>query len=813
MIFFVVAVLVLGMILQAYQTINPTRAKAPEQSMPMVQVVNDTPTPTSTATSTATPTLVPVELSFQYGVQPSSSYSGMVDTFISQADSFGNYGQTPQLQVNGQSSPAATDANYVLLKWDISQIPTGSEVLAATLVFNILTPTVDTYPIYQVLKPWVFNQANWINYAGGSAWEAPGAVGATDRGTQVLGSFAPMQTGTYTINLNRATVQSWVNNPIMNNGIIIADSSGSAPVIFDSAESTTPANRPILRITFNYPPGTTPTATLTQTPTATSTSTATAQPTPAAPTNLSAVAASTTQINLTWVDNSNDEDGFQIERSLDNSTWSLIATTAANITSFSNSGLTINTLYYYRVRAFNAGGNSGFSNVASASTAATLTPTPTVSGTPATPTATGTIFPSMITVKSVSPSQASVGQLFNFTIRVTNDGLATALSATLTDTFPSVVTITGASTTQGTYTINTSTNTIVFSIGNISPGQTVQTGILAQVNSTATANTNYTNSATLSYRIETINQTATSNSIAYRVLGSGTLPPTGLAEINQDGSTSVIFVTALIFAFLLAILGIGAIIVSRLENIKQSPWAGWLNKTGIILLISSLVFGLVTYGLRLPTQNTTQNAALVDTNTPVLVEHNPNSDIAYQMKLPTPTPEVLPDFPVPEPTLGPEHDDTTDKSSIQQIRIPALGLDTVVKYVPFDGFTWQIAGLKQEVAWMGDTSWPGLGKNTGLAGHVTLVDGSNGPFRYLADLRPGDSVVVSTEENIYTYTVREQVVVADDDFTVLEATNKPQLTLITCTNWNSEMRIYMNRLVVYADLQEVEPKNQVNIGN
>jgi len=37
-------------------------------------------------------------------------------------------------------------------------------------------------------------------------------------------------------------------------------------------------------------------------------------------------------------------------------------------------------------------------------------------------------------------------------------------------------------------------------------------------------------------------------------------------------------------------------------------------------------------------------------------------------------------------------------------------MDTVVKYVPYDGLTWLIAGLQQEIAWMGDTSWPGLGK-------------------------------------------------------------------------------------------------------
>ena len=244
-------------------------------------------------------------------------------------------------------------------------------------------------------------------------------------------------------------------------------------------------------------------------------------------------------------------------------------------------------------------------------------------------------------------------------------------------------------------------------------------------------------------------------------------------------------------------------------------WSGWLERTGIILLVAALIFGLAGWGLSLPTRGLEPITAVQNTSTPNLSGHNTNPvDTSYQFMLLTSTPESLPDFPIPEPTLGPEHDkDTTDKSPIEEIQIPALGLDTVVKYVPFDGFTWKIAGLKQEVAWMGDTSWPGLGKNTGLAGHVTLVDGSNGPFRYLADLKPGDTIVISTDENMYTYTVREQVVVEDDDFNILDPTEKPQLTLITCTNWNTDMKLYMNRLAVFADLQTVEPIKTAKLSN
>src|SRR6185369_13361748 len=84
-------------------------------------------------------------------------------------------------------------------------------------------------------------------------------------------------------------------------------------------------------------------------------------------------AVSPTQIDLKWTDNSFDEQGFRIERSLDGSNFAEIATVNANVTMFSDTGLTPNTTYFYRVLAFNNFGNSDPSNVA-----ADTTPSPPV---------------------------------------------------------------------------------------------------------------------------------------------------------------------------------------------------------------------------------------------------------------------------------------------------------------------------------------------------------------------------------------------------------------------------------------------------
>lgn len=92
-------------------------------------------------------------------------------------------------------------------------------------------------------------------------------------------------------------------------------------------------------------------------------------PPPAPPSNLAATAVSQSQINLTWTDNSWVELNYIVSRSTVNGgPYSDIATIAANSTSYSNTGLSANSTYYYVVRAVNDTGASPNSNQASALT-------------------------------------------------------------------------------------------------------------------------------------------------------------------------------------------------------------------------------------------------------------------------------------------------------------------------------------------------------------------------------------------------------------------------------------------------------------
>jgi PKD repeat protein/phosphatidylserine/phosphatidylglycerophosphate/cardiolipin synthase-like enzyme len=97
---------------------------------------------------------------------------------------------------------------------------------------------------------------------------------------------------------------------------------------------------------------------------------------PPAPTGLVATASSTSNIGLTW-SNVTGESGYRIERSLNSSSgFQDIGSTQADVTSFQDSGLNAGTTYFYRVLAFNAGGPSGYSNVANATTQTGSTPPP-----------------------------------------------------------------------------------------------------------------------------------------------------------------------------------------------------------------------------------------------------------------------------------------------------------------------------------------------------------------------------------------------------------------------------------------------------
>jgi len=93
---------------------------------------------------------------------------------------------------------------------------------------------------------------------------------------------------------------------------------------------------------------------------------------PRAPSNLSATAAAPDQIDLSWTDNSNSEDGFTIYRAQSSGStvgdYTQVDSVGANTTSYSDKGLSGDTTYYYRVSATDGSTESDLSNEASDAT-------------------------------------------------------------------------------------------------------------------------------------------------------------------------------------------------------------------------------------------------------------------------------------------------------------------------------------------------------------------------------------------------------------------------------------------------------------
>ena len=88
---------------------------------------------------------------------------------------------------------------------------------------------------------------------------------------------------------------------------------------------------------------------------------------PAAPSALKTTTVSSARINLSWTDNSDNEQSFQIQRKTTGD-FATITSVNANTTTYINSGLTASTTYTYRVRAVNTAGNSAFTDGVSATT-------------------------------------------------------------------------------------------------------------------------------------------------------------------------------------------------------------------------------------------------------------------------------------------------------------------------------------------------------------------------------------------------------------------------------------------------------------
>lgn len=141
--------------------------------------------------------------------------------------------------------------------------------------------------------------------------------------------------------------------------------------LIGNSSSETSANAATAPSKTDSTTSTTTTTTTTTTPTPTPTPSATTASL-AAPTALGVTVTSHTQTHLIWTDNSDNETGFEVWRKTGSGAFSLLTTTIANATNYTDSTATANTSYAYKVRAVNDTSHSNDTSEISVSTPASL---------------------------------------------------------------------------------------------------------------------------------------------------------------------------------------------------------------------------------------------------------------------------------------------------------------------------------------------------------------------------------------------------------------------------------------------------------
>jgi sortase A len=105
---------------------------------------------------------------------------------------------------------------------------------------------------------------------------------------------------------------------------------------------------------------------------------------------------------------------------------------------------------------------------------------------------------------------------------------------------------------------------------------------------------------------------------------------------------------------------------------------------------------------------------------------------------------------------------------IARLEVPAVKLTTTVLEGTGDGT------LRRGSGHIEDTPFPGRTGNVGIAGHRDTV------FRPLRHIRLGDTLNLTTADRVYYYKISKTLIVGPDDVYVLDPTEHPTLTLVTC---------------------------------
>ncbi len=166
----------------------------------------------------------------------------------------------------------------------------------------------------------------------------------------------------------------------------------------------------------------------------------------------------------------------------------------------------------------------------------------------------------------------------------------------------------------------------------------------------------------------------------------------------------------------------------------------------------------------------------------------------YYARLPIPAPappavpgaRARPDVPPPAPVIP-------AGGWVARLEAPELGLSATVLEGSDD------ATLSRAAGHIEGTPLPGERGNIGIAGHRDTT------FRPLRRVKVGDELTLTTAGHSSRYRVSSTFIVDPDDVYVLDPTDRPALTLVTCYPFHF-IGHAPRRFIVRADLVDDEPR-------
>jgi hypothetical protein len=235
----------------------PAPADMPDASAPIADAGSDPPDgPQPTVDADLSPDATPPTVT-SFGERPTSDVTGVTrDTRLDRDFPTDNFGGDVELAVGHRDTPPSDQTG--LLRFELSSLPPGRVVLAASLELwtrGNYTLGGDAH-LYPVLESWfegnqvgVAGVANWTERRAGITWSGQGGFSPSS-GSAPVGQFTPRDAATaYTIALPSALVQAWIDNPAMNNGLLITMDSQDGDFTLEASESTNAVRRPQLTVT------------------------------------------------------------------------------------------------------------------------------------------------------------------------------------------------------------------------------------------------------------------------------------------------------------------------------------------------------------------------------------------------------------------------------------------------------------------------------------------------------------------------------------------------------------------------------------